>query len=77
MHTLTLNQLQVGEKGKIVRIIPDCRIRRRLMDMGVIPGTRVTVEKLAPLGDPMDIRIRGYHLSLRKEEAATIAVERI
>jgi DtxR family Mn-dependent transcriptional regulator len=74
MH-LTLADLQPGQHAAIVDIEGEDEIHRRLVDMGVTPGTPLVVEHLAPLGDPIEIRIRGYHLSLRKQEAERIAVE--
>ncbi|MFW5867968.1 MAG: DtxR family transcriptional regulator [Armatimonadota bacterium] len=71
----TLDRLRPGEKGKVLRLSGPPQIRRRLMDMGLTPGAEIEVEKLAPLGDPIEIEVRGYHLSLRKREAAGIAVE--
>jgi DtxR family Mn-dependent transcriptional regulator len=71
----TLDQLTPGDRGKVLRLTGEPQIRRRLMDMGLTPGAEVEVEKLAPLGDPIEIEVRGYHLSLRKREAAGIAVE--
>lgn len=71
----TLDRLAPGERGKVLRLSGEPQIRRRLMDMGVTPGAEVEVERLAPLGDPIEIEVRGYHLSLRKREAAGIAVE--
>ncbi len=71
-----LNKLKVGDKAKIVRVESEMgNLKARLLDMGTVPGTVVEVEKVAPLGDPIDILIKGYHLSLRKEEAAKIIVE--
>lgn len=70
-----LSDLKVGEQGKITRVAGDGAIRRRLLDMGVIPRTTVEIERIAPMGDPIWIRLRGYQLSLRKEEAINIIVE--
>jgi len=70
-----MNSLKVGGKGKVVKISGDDSLRRRLLDMGLTPGARVEVIKVAPLGDPMEIKVRGYHLSLRKEEASGVSVE--
>lgn len=70
-----LSQLTLGTKGKIVKVEGKDAIHRRLMDMGVVSGTEFEVEKKAPLGDPIEIKIMGYHLSLRKYEAETIIVE--
>ena len=70
-----LSQCAPGTKGKIVKVEGKDAIHRRLLDMGVMRGTEFEVEKKAPLGDPIDIKIMGYHLSLRKYEAETIIVE--
>jgi ferrous iron transport protein A len=75
MKTTTLGMLAPGERGRIVRIGAVGPLKRRLMDMGVLPGEEVSVEKVAPLGDPIEVRIRSYNLSLRKKEAEGIAVE--
>jgi Fe2+ transport system protein FeoA len=64
-----------GTRGKIVKVEGRDAIHRRLLDMGVVSGTEFEVEKKAPLGDPIEIKIMGYHLSLRKYEAETITVE--
>jgi len=71
----TLDRLCPGEKGRVLRVSGEAALRRRIMDMGVTPGAEVEVERLAPLGDPIEIEVRGYHLSLRKREASQIAVE--
>jgi len=71
----TLNQLKPGEKAKIVRVGSLGAVRRRIVDMGVVRGTPIEVVKVAPLGDPIEVKVKGYSLSLRKEEAATITVE--
>jgi Fe2+ transport system protein FeoA len=70
-----LRELDPGDEGRIVKIGGSGSIRRRMMDMGVVKGTPFRVERVAPLGDPMEILIKGYHLSLRREEAAQITVE--
>ncbi len=70
-----LSQLKVGDRGRIKRILGNPSLKRRILNMGGVPGTEVKVEKVAPLGDPMDIVLRGYHLSLRREEAEKIVVE--
>lgn len=73
-----LSELQPQERGKIVKVGGGGRgIRRRLLDMGVVPGVVVALQRVAPLGDPVEIRVRGYNLALRKEEAADIQVELI
>jgi len=74
-NSITLAELKPGDKCKARKISGKDALRRRLLDMGVTPGVLIEVIKVAPLGDPVDIRIRGYHLSLRKEEAAIIQVE--
>ena len=71
----TLDQLEKGETGLIKTVNGEGRIRRRLFDMGVTPGASVYLRKKAPLGDPIEITIRGYELSLRKEEAKMVIVE--
>ncbi len=73
----TLDRIEPGERCRVLRLSGDAAIRRRIMDMGVTPGAEIKVERLAPLGDPIEIEVRGYHLSLRKREAAQIAVEPI
>lgn len=70
-----LDEMKVGETGLIKRVGGEGRLRRRLFDMGVTPGAKVYLRKVAPLGDPLEISIRGYELSLRKLEAQTIEVE--
>ncbi|MCD6257960.1 ferrous iron transport protein A [Candidatus Aerophobetes bacterium] len=75
MNSSTLNNLKIGQKGKVIRISGNPAIKRRLLDMGIVPNVEVKVEKLAPLGDPIDILVKGYHLTLRKEEASSITVE--
>jgi len=75
MPTKFLNELKPKEKGKIVKVSGRGGIHRRLLDMGLVSGSEIEVERVAPLGDPVEIRVRGYHLSLRKEEAINIQVE--
>lgn len=69
-----LKDLSPGEQGKVVRVDAEGALRRRLMDMGLTRGTMVTFRKVAPLGDPIEITVRGYELSIRKDEAAHIWV---
>ncbi|MFP4353785.1 MAG: DtxR family transcriptional regulator [Phycisphaerae bacterium] len=71
----TLAQLKPGEKATIVKIAGSGGVRRRLLDMGATAGTVVEIERKAPLGDPIQVKIKGYHLTLRKEEAERITVE--
>ncbi|MBC8461214.1 MAG: ferrous iron transport protein A [Deltaproteobacteria bacterium] len=70
-----LSDLEPGTKGEIVKVEGRDAIHRRLLDMGIVRGTKFEVEKKAPFGDPIEIKIMGYHLSLRKYEAETITVE--
>ncbi len=70
-----LSEFTVGESGKIVAVTGEGRIRRRLFDMGVTPGAELVMRKKAPLGDPIEITIRGYELTLRKSEAEFVEVE--
>jgi Fe2+ transport system protein FeoA len=70
-----LGELNPGDRGKVVRLGGRGSIRRRLLDMGLVTGSEVEIERVAPLGDPVEVRIKGYHLSLRKEDAASIQVE--
>ena len=72
---ITLDTLHVGHEAVITTVGGEGSLRCRLLDMGLIPKTRVRVEKIAPLGDPMELRVRGYALSLRKEDAREIQVE--
>jgi Fe2+ transport system protein FeoA len=72
---MTLEELKPGTSGRIVNISGDSRSRRRIVDMGVTPGTLVEVERVAPLGDPIEVRVRGYRLLVRKSEASHITVE--
>ena len=71
----TLKELKVGQSGKITRIGTIGALKQRFMDMGITKGTEVKVVKVAPLGDPIDIEIRGYHLSIRKGDADKIQIE--
>lgn len=71
----TLDQLKVGERAVVKAVRGDASFKKRVLAMGVVPGTELVVERVAPLGDPVDFRLRGFHLSLRKEEAKNIEVE--
>ncbi len=73
---MTLKDLLPGEEGKVISIGEKGPMRRRIMDMGVTPGAVVKVIKVAPLGDPIEVNIRGYDLSLRKEEAGQIEISK-
>lgn len=72
---MTLNELKTGSSGIITAVGGDGPLRCRLLDMGLIPHTRVTLQKVAPMGDPIEIRVRGYELTLRWEEAQKIEVK--
>ncbi|RKY23926.1 MAG: DtxR family transcriptional regulator [Planctomycetota bacterium] len=73
--TVGLDEVKPGQKCKIVRIIGRSGVNKRIADMGVVPGTILEVQRVAPLGDPIDVKLKGYRLSLRKEEASKIMVE--
>jgi Fe2+ transport system protein FeoA len=73
---IRLDQLKVGDRARIVRVNAVGAIRRRLLEMGFVRGEQLKLEKLAPLGDPMELVIKGYHLSLRRAEGACILVAR-
>ena len=70
-----LSELKLKKSGKVKKIEDQGTLNKRLLDMGIIKGTDIEVIKIAPLGDPINIKVKGYHLSLRKEEAARILVE--
>ena len=72
---MTLDHLRVGESARVTAVGGKGALRQHILDMGVIPGSVVTLTKLAPLGDPMELKIHGYALSLRKADAARIEVE--
>ena len=72
---MTLREMKVGEKARVKKVKRAGPVGRRIADMGVVPGAELVVERVAPLGDPIEIRVRGYHLSLRREEADQIEVE--
>ncbi len=70
-----LSELQPGEKGIVKKVIGNSMVKRRIVDMGVVSGTLIEVQKFAPLGDPMEIKVKGFNLSLRKTEADMIELE--
>lgn len=72
---MTLKHLPVGKSGVIISVRGEGLLRCHLLDMGLIPHTRVTVEKIAPMGDPMQIRLRGYELTIRMEDADQIEIQ--
>lgn len=71
---MTLDKAAIGANVKIIKVGGEGELRCRLLDMGLIPGTMVQVEKVAPMGDPIEIHLRGYELTIRKEDAAQIEV---
>lgn len=72
---MTLNDIEVGGSCVVTKLNDEGEIRRRIMDMGITKGARISVRKVAPLGDPIDLTVRGYHLSLRRSDAANIEVQ--
>ncbi|MDO5326035.1 MAG: FeoA family protein [Clostridia bacterium] len=70
-----LREVPVGGKAKVIRIHGEGAVKRRIMDMGITKGVEIYVRKVAPLGDPIEITVRGYELSLRKADAESIEVE--
>lgn len=72
--TIQLNMLSPGQKGRIVKICAKKEMNKRILEMGVVPGSLIELERVAPLGDPIQFKIKGYHLTLRKEEAQEIEV---
>lgn len=75
MESLTLRDLKPGQKCKILKVRGQGEINKRILEMGVTPGSVIELKRIAPLGDPIDVKVKGYHLSLRKDEAAGIDVE--
>src|SRR5699024_2483706 len=71
----TLKELNVGQTATVVRLHGEGPVRRRIMDMGLTKGTEVYLRKVAPLGDPLELTVRGYELSIRKADAAMVEVE--
>ncbi|MBO5210425.1 MAG: ferrous iron transport protein A [Clostridia bacterium] len=71
----TLKDVKVGQTARVVRLHGEGAVKRRIMDMGITKGVEVFVRKVAPLGDPMELAVRGYELSLRKADAEIIEIE--
>ena len=71
----TLKQAKIGETVKVVKLHGEGAIKRRIMDMGITRGTEIYIRKVAPLGDPIEVTVRGYELSLRKADADRIEIE--
>ena len=74
---MSLKDLKVGESGCVLEVGGEKILRRRLLEMGITPGTVITVKKIAPMGDPIELFLRGYVLSLRLEDAGKIIVEEV
>ena len=73
-HIKTLKEVKIGQTAQVVKLHGEGAVKRRIMDMGITKGVQIFVRKVAPLGDPMEVRVRGYELSLRKEDANMIEV---
>jgi ferrous iron transport protein A len=71
----TLNDIPVGATTKVVRLHGEGAVKRRIMDMGITKGAEISIRKIAPLGDPIELTVRGYELSIRKDEAEKVEVE--
>ncbi|MCL1917273.1 MAG: ferrous iron transport protein A [Peptococcaceae bacterium] len=74
---MTLRELKVGQSGSVVAVGGEKALRRRLLEMGITPRTVITVKKVAPMGDPIELLLRGYVLTLRLEDAEKITVEEL
>ena len=72
---MTLKQVPLGQTVKVVKLEGEGAVKRRIMDMGITKGTQIEVRKVAPLGDPIEVSVRGYELSVRKADAENIIVE--
>lgn len=71
---MTIDDLKIGQSGIISQVGGEGPLRLRFLDMGLIPGTRVTLRKVAPMGDPIQLQVRGYELTIRREDAAKITL---
>ena len=72
---MTIDDLKIGQSGTIFQVGGEGPLRLRFLDMGLIPGTRVTLRKVAPMGDPIQIQVRGYELTIRREDSAKITLK--
>ena len=72
---MTIDDLKIGQTGTIAQVGGEGALRLRFLDLGLIPGTRVTLQKVAPMGDPIQIQVRGYELTIRREDAAKITLK--
>ena len=71
----TLREVKIGDTARVIKLHGEGALRRRIMDMGITKGVEIYVRKVAPLGDPIEVMVRGYELSLRKDDAAMVEVE--
>ncbi len=74
--TVTLNELKPGDRCIVMKVTGEGAVRRRLFDLGITPGANIIYKKTAPFGDPIEITVRGYELSIRKAEAQAVVVEK-
>ena len=74
---MTINDLKIGQQGTILTVGGEGPLRLRFLDMGLIPGTQVILQKIAPMGDPIQIRLRGYELTIRREDAQKITLKEV
>lgn len=74
MNVVSLNTMAIGQSGQVKELKGDVGLCTRLLEMGITPGVTVEMVRFAPLGDPVDIKVRGYHLSLRRREAGVVQV---
>ena len=77
MKSCTLNDIKIGSSAIVTQIGSMGSIKRRLIDMGITPGVKIRIKKVAPLGDPIEIHLRGYELSIRRSEALNILVQKV
>ncbi|MBM6999660.1 ferrous iron transport protein A [bacterium] len=75
VNTQTLRDARIGDTVKVTRVVGTGAVKRRIMDMGISKGTKIFVRKVAPLGDPIEVTVRGFELSLRKDDAEMVQVE--
>ena len=71
---MTLSEIKIGQSAKVVKLYGEGAVRRRIMDMGITKGTAIKIRKTAPLGDPIEVTVRGYELTIRKADAEMIEV---
>ena len=74
---MTLNDLKIGDSAVITDVGGEGSLRNRFLDMGLLPRTKITLQKVAPMGDPLEIRVRGYELTLRREDAKLIRIREV